>query len=297
MCPCGCIGSARRAASSTKTLERRRRPAAAGDVQRRRRRRSPGCCSGIDPRVKLVSLLLLLVAGGLVHNIVGAAGALRAHAVLAAASRAAARLLRQAGLAVRARSSPGSSCFPATLQHRDPGRRRRAAVALVRPRRGLHRAGPDLGGAGRRAGSRSRSRWWCCSPSRPRGSGCWPRCARSACPGSSSWSSAWPTATSSCCSARSPTCTQARQARTVGADAARPSAPARSSAPARRAVRQVAQLSEEVHQAMVARGYTRRRRRRLDRRRLESPAWPTCVAVAVIASRWLAGRRVDLPGR
>jgi cobalt/nickel transport system permease protein len=86
MCPCGCIGKRKKGSFVEKTLT-----GAAGllrqvmfseDVAT-----GQGLLQRLDPRVKLASLLVLLVATGLVHNIVVLIAAYALTLVLAAVSR------------------------------------------------------------------------------------------------------------------------------------------------------------------------------------------------------------------
>jgi len=86
MCPCGCIGKRRKGSFVEKTLTGGagllRQVMFSEDVATRR-----GLLQRLDPRVKLVSLLVLLVATGLVHNIAVLVACYAATLLLAAASR------------------------------------------------------------------------------------------------------------------------------------------------------------------------------------------------------------------
>lgn len=68
MCPCGCVGQRRRGSFLTKTIQgasRLLQQVMFGDDVAS----GPGLLQRIDPRAKLVSLVLLLVVAGLVHSI------------------------------------------------------------------------------------------------------------------------------------------------------------------------------------------------------------------------------------
>ena len=86
MCPCGCIGKRKKGSFVEKTLtggaDLLRQVMFSEDVALQN-----GLLQRIDPRVKLGSLLVLLVAAGLVHNIVVLVAAYALTLVLAAASR------------------------------------------------------------------------------------------------------------------------------------------------------------------------------------------------------------------
>jgi len=86
MCPCGCIGVRRKGSFVEKTLT------GGASVLRQAlysedTAAAPGLLQRLDPRLKLLGLLLLLVAVGLVHHIAVLAGTYAATFALAAASR------------------------------------------------------------------------------------------------------------------------------------------------------------------------------------------------------------------
>lgn len=86
ICPCGCIGKRKKGSFVEKTLTGGagllRQVMFSEDAATR-----PGLLQRIDPRVKLVALLVLLVAAGLVHNLEMLFGAYALTLALAAASR------------------------------------------------------------------------------------------------------------------------------------------------------------------------------------------------------------------
>jgi cobalt ECF transporter T component CbiQ len=86
MCPCGCIGKRKKGSFVEKTLT-----GGAGLLRQvmfsEDTAAQHGLLQRIDPRVKLVGLLVLLVATGLVHNLIVLVGAYLLTLVLAAASR------------------------------------------------------------------------------------------------------------------------------------------------------------------------------------------------------------------
>jgi cobalt ECF transporter T component CbiQ len=86
MCPCGCIGKRKKGSFVEKTLtggaDLLRQVMFSEDVAMQR-----GLLQRIDPRVKLISMLVLLVALGLVHNIEVLITGYAATLLLAAASR------------------------------------------------------------------------------------------------------------------------------------------------------------------------------------------------------------------
>jgi len=86
MCPCGCIGKRKKGSFVEKTLTGGagllRQVMFSEDVATR-----DGLLQRLDPRVKLASLLVLLVATAFVHNVVVLVGVYAATLVLAAASR------------------------------------------------------------------------------------------------------------------------------------------------------------------------------------------------------------------
>jgi cobalt ECF transporter T component CbiQ len=86
MCPCGCIGKRKKGSFVEKTLtggaDLLRQVMFSEDVAMQR-----GLLQRIDPRVKLISMLVLLVALGLVHNIEVLAAGYALTLLLAAASR------------------------------------------------------------------------------------------------------------------------------------------------------------------------------------------------------------------
>ena len=102
LCPCGCIGKRSKGSFVAKTLAGASGVHAPGDLQRGRSPRSAACCSGIDARVKLVDDRRRCWSSvGLARSLPRAGrGSTRSPLGLAAASRAAGRLLHQAGLAV-----------------------------------------------------------------------------------------------------------------------------------------------------------------------------------------------------
>jgi cobalt/nickel transport system permease protein len=85
MCPCGCLGRRRKGSFVEKTLtgsaDLLRQVMFSEDLARRR-----GLLQRIDPRVKLIGLLVLLVALGLVHNAIVLVAAYVSSLVLATAS-------------------------------------------------------------------------------------------------------------------------------------------------------------------------------------------------------------------
>jgi cobalt/nickel transport system permease protein len=85
MCPCGCLGRRRKGSFVEKTLtgsaDLLRQVMFSEDLARRR-----GLLQRIDPRVKLIGLLVLLVALGLVHNAIVLVAAYVISLVLATAS-------------------------------------------------------------------------------------------------------------------------------------------------------------------------------------------------------------------
>ena len=148
LCPCGCIGKRRKGGFVAKTLT--------GVAQRGARRRSSGRTSPrgsgllqqLDARVKVVALLgLLVVAAFVAHDRRCSARCTLGAVVLALASRAPARVLHQAGLAVRAdlhghrraagdaqpRSRPGTIVVPlgTWFGHRSRAHRRGAGVGAA----------------------------------------------------------------------------------------------------------------------------------------------------------------------
>ncbi|HEX2804573.1 MAG TPA: CbiQ family ECF transporter T component [Kineosporiaceae bacterium] len=86
MCPCGCIGKRKKGSFVEKTLtgaaDLLRQVMFSEDVALQN-----GLLQRIDPRVKLISLLVLLVSAGLVHNIAVLLAVYAVTLVLAAASR------------------------------------------------------------------------------------------------------------------------------------------------------------------------------------------------------------------
>ena len=85
MCPCGCVGKRKRGSFVEKTLTGGagllRQVMFSEDVAGQ-----PGLLQRVDARVKLVGLLLLLVATGLVHHVTVLVAVYAANLLLAAAS-------------------------------------------------------------------------------------------------------------------------------------------------------------------------------------------------------------------
>src|SRR4029079_17590455 len=85
MCPCGCIGKRKKGSFVEKTLTGGagllRQVMFSEDVAAQ-----GGLLQRVDPRVKLVGLLLVLVATGLVHHLAALLAGLRGDSVLVAAS-------------------------------------------------------------------------------------------------------------------------------------------------------------------------------------------------------------------
>ena len=292
LCPCGCIGKRRKGSFVEKTL------GGASDVLRQAMfsedvAAQPGLLQRLDPRVKLV----------------GAARPARRRRVRAARSRCslahvrghARARARVAALAVgssssgcgcSSRSSPASSCCPATLNFITPGHDRRAARHLVRPPGRAHRRGPDVGGPDRDARghvdlARRAAHAHHAVDAAAR------RAARAAaCPRMFILVlSAWPTATSSTCSTSVTDMYTARKARTVGDVGATSRSGRRFVAASAGALFGKAHaLSEEVHMAMVAAGVHRRRPHARPRPAFarSTSAWSRCgvLVVRVLASLW-----------
>jgi hypothetical protein len=86
MCPCGCIGKRKKRSFIKKTLTEGsallQRVIFSEDVAT-----SPGWLQRLDPRVKLISMLVLLVAVGLVHHVAVLVGVYASTVVIAATSR------------------------------------------------------------------------------------------------------------------------------------------------------------------------------------------------------------------
>ena len=151
MCPCGCIGKRKKGSFVEKTLTGGagllRQVMFSEDVAAQR-----GLLQRVDPRVKLVGLLVLLVATGLVHHVAVLVAVYAATLLLAAASALPRRLLRQAGLAVRADLHRASSC----CRRRCRSSRRATSSWSSGPGTGtpsgIHRAGAHRRGARRHPG-------------------------------------------------------------------------------------------------------------------------------------------------
>ena len=108
LCPCGCIGKRRKGGFVAKTLRGAsglvRQAMFSDDVAA-----TPGLLQRLDARVKVLTLLGLLVAAAFVHSI----PALAAMYVVALALASASRLSlgsSSRGCGCSSRSSPGSSC-------------------------------------------------------------------------------------------------------------------------------------------------------------------------------------------
>ena len=111
LCPCGCIGKRRKGGFVEKTIG-----GAAGvmsqamfsdDIAAK-----PGLLQAIDPRVKIVTFLTLLVAASLVRHIPILIALYLATLVLAADVEALVAVLREARCGCSSPSSPGSSWRP-----------------------------------------------------------------------------------------------------------------------------------------------------------------------------------------
>ena len=120
-----------------------------------------GLLQRIDPRVKFVSMLALLVAAGLARNIPTLLGHVRADA------RAGRGVELPVGFFVKrvwlfVPIFTGIVVLPATLSVVTHGHVVLTALALARPRRGVHLPGPDVAPRWSCPVSRSPSRSWCC---------------------------------------------------------------------------------------------------------------------------------------
>jgi cobalt/nickel transport system permease protein len=86
LCPCGCVGKRRRTSFTDRTLDGlarvMRQALFSDDVAR-----APGVLQRLDPRVKLAALFALLLAAGLVHHVWPLAALYAVTLVLAGASR------------------------------------------------------------------------------------------------------------------------------------------------------------------------------------------------------------------
>ena len=160
LCPCGCIGKRKKGSFVEKTIQAApacmRQAMFSEDVAAAR-----GLLQRIDPRVKLVTLLGLLVAAALVALDRHARGAVRrSHSVWPRRRRCRSGS-SSSGCGCSSRSSPASSCCPPRCRSSP------RATSWCRCGTGSATAGSPARASPRRpassCGSRCRSRWSCCS--------------------------------------------------------------------------------------------------------------------------------------